>query len=361
MEPEGRDSRPRVMREQLRAEAALRRSGATALALLMCGVAACGKGAEVVSSAGDVVRSRGPSTEPAEDRRPTLPAGWRWESYGGIQVGVPDDWGWGNSSQRLSQWCIASNAEVAQPIVGRPGPATLVGCSGEERSPAPETLIRNTGQVVGFGRGEVRSPGVAHEGDRTTVRLGGVSVTIQAPPALRRRIAETVHPVKVDLFGCRVTHPISAHPAWRPEPADVASLTQVSAVSACKYQLAQDPSWPEARLLSSLRMEGSAAARTIQHLAKAPLGGGPDNPDLCLPGVSHGDEIIILRVRSSAGLTEVVLRYSGCNHNGFDDGVSVRSLTAAAVAPFVTGPNVVFSFDGPREKLPILRPDLKSG
>ena len=25
--------------------------------------------------------------------QPALPSGWRWESYGGVQVGVPDGWG----------------------------------------------------------------------------------------------------------------------------------------------------------------------------------------------------------------------------------------------------------------------------
>ena len=83
------------------------------------------------------------------------------------------------------------------PIVGRPGPATLVGCPGEERSPSPETLIENTGQVVGFGRTEDRSDGVSHEGDWPTLRLHGVVATIQARPVLLQQIVETVHRVGV--------------------------------------------------------------------------------------------------------------------------------------------------------------------
>ena len=57
-----------------------------------------------------------------------------------------------------------------------------------------------------------------------------------------------------------------------------------------------------------------------------------------------------------AGPTEIVLRYAGCDHNGFDDGVAVRSLTAAAVAPFVAGPNRVLVVHGSDAKLSMLRP-----
>jgi hypothetical protein len=56
-----------------------------------------------------------------------------------------------------------------------------------------------------------------------------------------------------------------------------------------------------------------------------------------------GDEVIVLRVTSAEGLTEVVLRYHGCNWHGFDDGVDVRTLTGAATQPFVSGANQVFA------------------
>jgi hypothetical protein len=51
----------------------------------------------------------------------------------------------------------------------------------------------------------------------------------------------------------------------------------------------------------------------------------------------------VLRVRSAAGDTEIMLRYSGCDHNGFDDGVTVRTLTPAAIARFMTGSNHMIS------------------
>ena len=69
-----------------------------------------------------------------------------------------------------------------------------------------------------------------------------------------------------------------------------------------------------------------------------------------LKEVSYGDEIMVLRT----GRAELVIRYSGCDHNGFDDGVTVRRLTAAAMLPFVAGPNRVQSASGSHEMVDIL-------
>jgi hypothetical protein len=63
-----------------------------------------------------------------------------------------------------------------------------------------------------------------------------------------------------------------------------------------------------------------------------------------MPSYAYGDEAVLLRIDSARGETEVVLRYSGCDHHGFDDGATVRTLTAAAVAPFLVGPNAVTDF-----------------
>ena len=38
--------------------------------------------------------------------QPALPAGWRWESYGGVQVGVPRFWGWDSAALRIDAWCV---------------------------------------------------------------------------------------------------------------------------------------------------------------------------------------------------------------------------------------------------------------
>lgn len=325
----------------------MRRSVTTALMLLVLAVPGCAQ------RPGAPEAAAGPAVQD-----PHLPAGWRWESYGGVEVGVPGDWGWDNGTQRLSQWCIATPEQIAKPIVGRPGGSTLAGCDAGSK-PAPDTLIAKTGSVVAFDRTAER-PGTAEQGDQSVVRLDGVQVTVNAPEELRRRIVATIRPVAdADSYGCPTTHPISGRPQQRPaKPVELASLTAVTAVSACKFAIGGESSGAQPRLISSLRLDGAAAGQAIRQAATAPPGGGPDTAHECLPSASYGDEVIVLLVRSAAGQTEIMLRYSGCDHNGFDDGVAVRKLTAEAVAPFIARSNAVIGgFSGGPEKLAVLLPE----
>jgi hypothetical protein len=324
----------------------MRRSAMIAVTLLVLAVSACMSPTDVGSP--------GPtaSAQSSTGQDPTLPVGWRWESYGGVEVGVPGDWGWGNGSQRLGQWCVKKKEQIAKPIVGRPGVSTLAGCP-----PGGGTLIQNTGWVVGFDR-TPKHAGVQHEGEQTAVRLDGVLVTINAPEELRQRIVATIRPVvDVDSYGCPTTHPISGKPQYRPaKPVEVTSLTNVSTVSVCRFELGEDPRGFEPRLVASLRLDGSAAEQAIQQIAKAPLVEGPNNPTRCTASYSYGDRRIVLLVQSAVGRTEIVLRYGGrCVPLGFDDGISVRSLTAQAEAPFITGPNEVLRIT-PDSEPSILRP-----
>ncbi len=322
-------------------------------------VAGCGQPTEP-----DVADNQ-PRAMPVKDV-PVLPEGWRWESYGGVEVGVPADWGWGIGGQRINQWCAETPHARRDPIVGRPGPQTLVGCPRPERGPDPETLLENTGTVVAFSNpfppgeepdgGPVRS----EEGDRLRITLNGVVVDIHAEQALAARIAATVHAVDVDSYGCATTHPVSQNPGRRPpDPVDVTGITVVTAVSACKYAIARGGTNAPAALISSLRLEGQAAQDAIDAVAAAPDGGGPDDPSSCMVDVSYGDELIVLRLTSEHGEPEVYFRYAGCDHNGFDDGTTVRAMTSAAVRPFVAGPNQVSVASGPRSKVRMLRPDLR--
>lgn len=322
----------------------MRRSAVSVLALLVCGISAC-------APAGPA--APGPSAVGVPSPDPALPAGWRWESYGGVEVAVPGEWGWGNGMQRLTQWC-ADTSGAKEPIVGRPGAVTLVGCPGG-RKPAPETLLANTGPVVSFAR-TTDPDGVRHEGDQTTVRLNGVLVTVNAPAGLRDRIASTARRVDVDSAGCPAAHPVSRKPQQRPvPPVDVTSLTAVSSVSACKFSIAGAGDSMEPRLVSSLRLDGTAADQAIRAIARTPPGGGPDHPEQCLPEASYGSDLIVLLVTSPAGRSEIVVRYSGCDHNAFDDGAVTRPLTAEALAPFIAGPNTVLEFSG-SDKISIIRP-----
>ncbi len=321
-------------------------------------LAGCGTATTRVEPAGPT-RSGEPveTTEPVE----TLPAGWRWVSFGGVEVGVPGDWGWGVGGQRLSQWCIATPRDRAQPIVGRPGPVTAVGCPVVHDGPDPGTLLENSGEVVSLDW-TLDEPTSTHEGDRTTVVLGGVTVVVQAPAELREQIVATVRAVdsQRDAYGCPPSDPVWTDPGRRPDPAvDVTTLTGVRAVSVCRYVVGD----PAARvpgdrrpLLSSLRLTGAAAQDVVAAIAAAPPGGGPDNPGDCTPDYSYGDDVMVLRIASDAGESTVHVRYSGCDHNGFDDGVTVRRLTREAMQPLLAGPNRLFSFSGRDEKRRILQP-----
>jgi hypothetical protein len=285
-----------------------------------------------------------PGVDPAGSVSPTLPDGWRWESYRGVEVGVPSDWGWGSGGQRLGQWCI--NQKDPKPIVGRSGSyvSTLVACSqAKAGKPDPQTLIKNTGWVVAFGEATSKIP---RGGDREVVTYGRVTVVVQAPESLRTRIIATIHLVKIDHQGCPAADSVSLHPAQRPKPpSDVAELRGVTAVSVCRYEFASKDD-PQGRglLESSLRYVGESAASIINQIAAAPKGGGPNSPETCI--ASYGGEIIVLRVTSSSGKSQIYVRYSSCVHNGFDDGTTVRSLTRAPMQALIKGPNALGSWDG---------------
>jgi len=318
--------------------------------------AACARSPGPSPMASAPVRLTSPA-EPVGDQ-PSLPAGWRWESYGGIQVGVPGDWGWDNQALRLDAWCI--NPGNHSPAVARPGaPVPAIGCGTGRKGPPAGLLIANTGWTVGFDRTD-KGDGTDHKADRTTVRRDGVDVIIQAPKEWRDRIAATIHRVRVDDAGCPAGHRISSAPDLRPTPpVDVASLRDVTSISVCKYPLPEYDTarLPSPRLLSSLRLDGTAAADEIRRIAAAPAGGGPDTPAYCAPEVAHGDQVIVLLVRSGTGTAEITMRYAGCVQNGFDDGTTVRTLTKAAVAPLVTGPNRVYGgFSGEPGKDDMLLP-----
>ncbi|MEU8611274.1 hypothetical protein AB0C29_25145 [Actinoplanes sp. NPDC048791] len=289
---------------------------------------------------------------------PMSTAGWRWESFGGVEVGVPGDWGWDNQALRLGAWCIKPGNHP--PAVSRPGaPTPAIACGVDQKGPPAETLIENTGWTVGFNRTE-KADGTDQEGDRTTVRLDGAEVIIQAPKEWRDRIAATVRRVDVDHAGCPTTHRISSGPDLRPSPpADIAAMRGVTSIAVCKYPVPEVGSArsPAPRLLSSLRLDGAAAVAEIRQIAAAPVGGGPDNPADCVPEVAHGDEIILLLVQSATGKAEVTMRYAGCIQNGFDDGTTVHKLTPGGVGPLIAGPNRVYGgFSGHQEKTDMLLP-----
>lgn len=298
--------------------------------------------------------ARAERTVASADPGPALPDGWRWEGFGGVLVGVPGEWAWGNSMQRIGQWCIAE--APLTPMMGRQGPSTLVGCP-DRGGVDPSTLVKNTGVVVELAPALDGADDSA-EGDQIVRRIGDVSVRINAPADLRERILATVHRADIDAHGCAMS--LAADPADRPDPPrDVTSLSEVVSVAACRYALPPPAEVESAEgplpLFSSLLLEGDAAADAVAAIAAAPAGGGPDRPDSCLPEWSYGDEFLVLRVESAEGTSTLHVYYSGCDHNGIDDGVTVRTLTRDAVQPLIADANVPLSWSGSRAKTEILQ------
>ncbi len=282
---------------------------------------------------------------------PLLPDGWRWESYRDIAVGVPGGWGYGGYG-RWSDWC--ADGVGKEPVVGRPGGTFSIACNGDPRRPKtgvdPGALVKNTGAFVAFLAGT--EDDVAEEGDREIVRAGTSAVLVQAEPNLRTQIARTVHVLADrDHNECPLTHPISGDPTWRPTQIDRAAVAEPEAISVCKFGLRGRHSGPPAgpTLISSNRILGTAAAAAIEAIFSAPEGGGPNrtDPRRCDLDDGYGDEVYILRISRSRQLAaEIVVHYAGCNHNGFDDGDTLRTLTAEGLAPLIRQPNAPNGYIG---------------
>ncbi len=249
------------------------------------------------------------TTASTQADRPVLPDGWRWESFGGVAVGVPDDWGHGVAGE---PWCLERRGHG--PIVGRPGAIPTIACAGHsKRGPDPGSLLKFARPHVDF---HPKGPWVPRsEGDTTTVGLEEVSVSVLAEKELRKRILATLHAVQRDHNDCPSDDPIASDPSRRPAGAlDVTTLTGVTSVSACKYALPSGPR-PEgashAPLLSSLRLTGPPAGDVVRAIAAAPAGGGSARPQNCVPEVRYGEEVLVLHVIADQGAATIYARYSG--------------------------------------------------
>jgi hypothetical protein len=282
-----------------------------------------------------------PSVPAASDGLPAeadvaLPDGWRWESYGGVQVGVPGGWPATNGSQIIGQWCIGPQ-DGGDGFVGRPGASSAAGCFGK-----PGPTLEVVGPYVNFeGPLDGGDRPVRVDGDVARQVIGGVAVSVQAPQHLRERILATVHTVEVDANGCATADPISLDPLGPPEPgADVTTLTGVTSVTACRYPLRSELT-EGPRLLSSEQLRGEAAQDVVAAIAAGEPGGGPNRPSTCIPDGSWGDEGLVLHIAHESGTARVHVRYQGCDHNGFDDGTGVYALTADAIRPLLRDSNSI--------------------
>lgn len=270
-----------------------------------------------------------PTTEPA-------PAGWRWESYGGVQLLLPATWAW----QDVDPWCV--RADPSLPRVVRPGGASAVGCA--EFAPVgqrgPEVRLGPRDPKLAAGTRDVD-----HGWKQTSVIRYGVMITaFDNDPARVRRILGSVRQVRtIDAHGCPITTPAVLDPAWRPHGAPLAAIdpAAVTSVIVCSFSLpyTSGPATGLPPLLASSRHTGAAATALVRALVAAPAGAGPDTPGQCSADTTLGSDLALVTVNTPERQSQVVVRYSGCTGHRMDDGHLTRRLTGPALTRVLAGPN----------------------
>jgi hypothetical protein len=202
-----------------------------------------------------------------------VPQAWRYESYAGVQLRVPDTWGWGSSPIRSSFFrgphhlgsCGTNQAAVLSPadtssyvstltgFVGRPA-VTNQRCMSWGSSgtmPSADAVWFDSPFRVG-----VRSLGSTIAETRA---VGDQRITAFSPESsMRRQILGTVEQVDVDGNGCprqAVLRPTAGPRALKPDSLSVCVYSQDTGVSTLMY---------------SQRLPGAAAKAYGAHLAAAP-------------------------------------------------------------------------------------------
>lgn len=202
-----------------------------------------------------------------------VPQGWRYESYAGVQLQVPDTWGWGASpvtsayftGKRHLGACGSNEAAVLSPVDGATYVSVLTGFVGR-----PAVLDRRcvpwgaegsypTSDAVWFD--SPLAVGVESVGSTTaeTRDVGGQHVTVfSGDPDLRRQVLGSAGRVDVDGNGC------PARPVTRPTagPHDVVPTS----LSVCVYSQDTGVStlmWSGTLPESAARAYAAAVGRTV--------------------------------------------------------------------------------------------------
>lgn len=280
---------------------------------------------------------RGSSADrgPAEDTAgPT--AGWRYESYRDVQIEVPDAWGYDYAPS--SDWCVDESSVPRGPYVdigGRGVRSILCGGKPSLDLHGNDVPMRLWATHVTLGE-----PGDVPDGTETADGWTRIARTVGAAQVRvltdsenldeAHEIAESARVIEADHNGCAASSPIQADSWVRPsEPFDVADLTDVDSIAVCNYAIGVGTVEPW--LLASRMLTGTAADDVLAAIQAAPVGGGPDRPNLCVHDVEGAGTVLRLE---SGDMTRTMYLYNAtCVNNGFDDGTNRRELTVAACVP----------------------------
>jgi hypothetical protein len=283
-----------------------------------------------------------PESENAPRSAPSSVSEWRWESNRGIELQVPADWGYRVIG---SDWCADRPKPVDDPAPGgvsRGQDVFLIGC--DSRYPPldqrkPSVTFRHYDLASHWPTGIERFDGGWVEESR---KVHGVHVTVFTDDdRVRAHIFESARTVDgTDSYGCSVHHPAAVGRDYRPDAGSggLAAVGEVEEISVCRYRRG-DTKAPKRPLVSSGRMTGAAARDVVAATLAAPEGSGPNMPGGCFPEYDYGEEMLVLTVRGSKAVQEVVLRYDGCIGHGTDDGATQRRLTKESAGPLFDGPH----------------------
>ncbi|HEY3530477.1 MAG TPA: sigma-70 region 4 domain-containing protein [Nocardioides sp.] len=188
--------------------------------------------------------------------RVDVPESWRYESYAGVQLQVPDTWGWGGSPIRATHFggpkhlgsCGTSQASVLSPADSSPYVTPETGFVGRPAILTQRCMTLGSAGTMPSGYAVwFDSPlPVGEKGLGPTVAetraVGDQHVTVFAPqPSLRRQILGTVEQVRVDHHGCptaAVVRPSAGPRPPEPDSLSVCVYSQDTGVSTLMYSTA---------------------------------------------------------------------------------------------------------------------------
>jgi len=288
-------------------------------------------------STGPALQTPTPAAQGVVPQRPHV-GGWRWESWGGIEVQVPRSWG----DADLTQWC--ADHGTSGPAVDRPelrsGDHVL--CSLYDNGRPTYTsglLVRWAPSSPRLSRADV-----APYATTRIFTLGDVTLTlVDVDPAVGDAILESAQVIAVrDHHGCSPQQQLGGAGFLADGPTATlnSGIGPAASVSVCRYGFGGG--WSGTRLISSHRLTGSAAAHLVTALRDAPRVRTPGRSRHC-----HVPEreftVLELWPADDGGPpvgapASLLVRYDGCSGHGLYDGTAVRRLTPEVLRPILVPP-----------------------
>lgn len=261
-----------------------------------------------------------------------VPANWRVESYDGVQLRVPPDWGWGGVPVHTTigdeefltcghgafahagpDGKTVLKVNVDKPYVGRANYGMTDLCM--TGLPTPTQPYVWLGSPV-----EVGSEELANGFTQQTVKVGGLRVTVASDDADElAAILSTVAAVEVDANGCAAVSRLA-------ESGDpLAGFGEVDSVSVCVYR--HEEKGEDVFLGYSTSIEGVPAQQLLEGITAEPT------VTLRCVNTDRVDDVVLLRFHGPNDDADVLARLDGCS--GYYTGEEVRHLTRATVEPWV--------------------------